>query len=174
MEPIQKKKWQGSINTSRSAAGASGSVWIRSRKPPQHASCESWSMPQRNPIKCKILLKVNQGHAKYHQYYCHFSRVKWFRYWIQVLNFISRRADLFLVFLNQNRCNNLEVLLHSHWWPGKMTWEGKNIGFIFIVWDSLWIVMTLHWKQLPWVPLVAVSVWLFNRQDMRDYPRVCF
>lgn len=47
---------------------------IRSRKPQQYASCEPWSMPWRNPIKCRILLNVNPGHRNYSQYYSHSFR----------------------------------------------------------------------------------------------------
>lgn len=119
-----KEKSRGNINTSTLAAGASGRAWIRSRKPPQYASCESWSMPQRNPIKSRVLLKVNLGHGRYCQYYCHFSRVEWFKYWIPVLNLISRRDDcafLHFFFLDQNQWKNRNVLLCSRRWPSRTT-----------------------------------------------------
>lgn len=96
-------KWQSNINTSTSAACAWSGAWIRSRKPPRHASCESWSIPQRNPITCRILFKVNQGHGRCCRYYCHFRRVKRFEYWIKILKFICGRVDcaLFKLFNTQ-------------------------------------------------------------------------
>lgn len=137
----KKEKMQGNINTSTLAAAASGRASMRSRKPPQYASCESWSMPQRNPIKCRVLLKVNLGHGRYCQYYCHFSRVEWFKYWIPVWDFISRSDDcaFFLSFFFSGPESEIIGTFYFTVAADQVGQHKKKKTLEPSAWDSLWL-----------------------------------